>query len=59
MSPLPTTPAAYWHPESSLSRVYYLRSNGTWYDTIAGREVQPEQVPEDVRFLANCRMGQS
>ncbi len=32
----PITPAAYWAPHLSLTKVYYLRHDGRWTETTSG-----------------------
>jgi hypothetical protein len=53
MDELPTKPAAYWNPSDNLSKVYYLRKDGSgwWMD---GNHIDPAIIPLDgLRFLAD------
>lgn len=52
---LPTEPAAYWDPDSSLTHVYYLRRNGEWFHGTYGITLRVEDVPENVRLLGYYR----
>lgn len=45
MTELPTFPAAYWNQRDSLTKVYYLHSDGSWhYD---GKVIDPSTIPLD------------
>lgn len=48
---IPTKPGGYWHPDVSLSEVYYLRNDGSWRLSPYGKDVDPKDVPADLQFL--------
>lgn len=52
---IPTRPAAYWHPDVSLSEVYSLRGDYTWHYNITGREIPESEVPDDLVLLGEYK----
>lgn len=52
---LPTHPAAYWHPNVSLSEVYSLRGDYTWHYNITGKEIPESEVPNDLVHLGDYK----
>lgn len=44
-------PGGYWHPKVSLTDVYYLRRDGSWWLSPDGIQVPAEQLPRDLQFL--------
>lgn len=50
---IPTKPAAYWRPHASLTEVYYLRHDGSWRLSPAGKDIDPDDVPSDLVFLGD------
>lgn len=49
MDELPTIPAAYWAPDLSRTRVYYLRFDGSW--GLYGVDIPTHEVP-----MANLKL---
>jgi hypothetical protein len=54
MDELPTFPAAYWNPEDSTTKVYYLYTDGLW--RMDGGGVDPSTIPlEGLKKLGNYK----